>query len=272
MTTVLPNFEPNYAEINGAKLYYEIAGAGTPLVLVHGFSLDRRMWDDQAAFLATDHCVIRYDVRGFGNSTDVPVQPYSYPDDLMGLMDHIGIEAAHLVGLSMGGAIVVDFAVEHPERVLSLVPADAPLGGVEWLTDFGIRVGIAARLANQAGIDSALDLWLEDELLAPAMNNPACASALEEIIRDYTGWHWTSGAKGMSRDTPTSELLNTIASPTLVIVGEHDLIDFHVMGDVMAEGIAGARKVVIPNTGHMSNMEDPAAFNALLHEFLSGVE
>lgn len=272
MTTALPDFEAGYAEINEAKIYYEIAGSGVPLVLVHGFSLDRRMWDDQFAFLATEYRVIRYDVRGFGNSTDVPVQPYSYPDDLMRLMDHIGIEAAHLVGLSMGGAIVVDFAVEHPERVLSLVPVDAPLDGVEWLTNFGTRVGIAARLANQIGMDSALDLWLEDELLAPAMNNSDCAAALEEIIRDYTGWHWTSGAKSMSRDTHTSELLNTIVSPTLVIVGEHDLIDFHAMGDVMAEGIDGAHKVVIPNIGHMSNMEDPVAFNALLHGFLSGIE
>ena len=272
MTTALPDFEAGYAEINEAKIYYEIAGSGVPLVLVHGFSLDRRMWDDQFAFLATEYRVIRYDVRGFGNSTDVPVQPYSYPDDPMRLMDHIGIEAAHLVGLSMGGAIVVDFAVEHPERVLSLVPVDAPLDGVEWLTNFGTRVGIAARLANQIGMDSALDLWLEDELLAPAMNNSDCAAALEEIIRDYTGWHWTSGAKSMSRDTHTSELLNTIVSPTLVIVGEHDLIDFHAMGDVMAEGIDGAHKVVIPNIGHMSNMEDPVAFNALLHGFLSGIE
>ncbi len=272
MTTALPDFEAGYAEINEAKIYYEIAGSGIPLVLVHGFSLDRRMWDDQFAFLATEYRVIRYDVRGFGNSTDVPVQPYSYPDDLMRLMDHIGIEAAHLVGLSMGGAIVVDFAVEHPERVLSLVPVDAPLDGVEWLTNFGTRVGIAARLANQIGMDSALDLWLEDELLAPAMNNSTCAAALEEIIRDYTGWHWTSGAKSMSRDTHTSELLNKIVSPTLVIVGEHDLIDFHAMGDVMAEGIDGAHKVVIPNIGHMSNMEDPVAFNALLHGFLSGIE
>ena len=272
MTTALPDFEAGYAEINEAKIYYEIAGSGIPLVLVHGFSLDRRMWDDQFAFLATEYRVIRYDVRGFGNSTDVPVQPYSYPDDLMRLMDHIGIEAAHLVGLSMGGAIVVDFAVEHPERVLSLVPVDAPLDGVEWLTNFGTRVGIAARLANQIGMDSALDLWLEDELLAPAMNNSDCAAALEEIIRDYTGWHWTSGAKSMSRDTHTSELLNKIVSPTLVVVGEHDLIDFHAMGDVMAEGIDGAHKVVIPNIGHMSNMEDPVAFNALLHGFLSGIE
>ena len=272
MTSALPDFEPGYAEINEAKIYYEIAGSGTPLILVHGFSLDRRMWDDQFAFLATDYRVIRYDVRGFGNSTDAPVQPYSYLDDLMVLMDHIGIEAAHLVGLSMGGAIVVDFAVEHPERVLSLVPVDAPLGGVEWLTNFGTRMGITARLANQVGMDSALDLWLGDELLEPAMNNPACAPALEEIIRDYTGWHWTSGAKSMSRDTQTSELLNTIVSPTLVIVGEHDLIDFHAMGDVMAEGIAGARKVVIPNVGHMSNMEDPTAFNELLHKFLSTIE
>ena len=271
MTAAMPDYESGYVDVNDTKLYYEISGSGTPLILVHGFSLDRRMWDDQFAMLSEDYRVIRYDVRGFGKSSDAPTTPYSYPDDLLGLMDALGTEKAHLVGLSMGGAIVVDFAVEHPSKILSLVPVDAPLGGVDWVTDFPQRMGVAAGLANEVGIEAALKLWLEDELLVPAMNNPACAPALGEIIGDYSGWHWTSGAKGAGRDTPTVNSLGVINSPTLVIVGEHDLIDFHAMGDVMAEGISGARKVVIPGVGHMSNMEDPATFNKTLLEFLSGV-
>ncbi len=272
MTTAMPEYDSGYADVNGAKLYYEIAGAGAPLILVHGFSLDRRMWDDQFATLAADYRVIRYDVRGFGNSAEASATPYSYPDDLLGLMNVLDIESAHMVGLSMGGAIAVDFATEHPERVRSLVPVDAPLGGFDWITDFPKRMGVAAAVANEAGMDAALKLWLEDELLVPAMNNPACAPALNEIIGGYSGWHWTSGVKGAGRETPTIQSLGAIASPTLVIVGEHDLADFHAMGDAMVEGIDGARKVVMSGVGHMSNMEDPAGFNALLREFLSGTD
>lgn len=272
MTTAPPNFESGYIDVNGAKLYYEIAGAGAPLVLVHGFSLDRRMWDDQFAALTDGYRVVRYDVRGFGQSLDIPADPYSYPDDLLGLMDALDIEKAHLVGLSMGGAIVVDFATAHPDRVLSLTPVDAPLGGMDWITDFPQRMGNAAALANESGIEAALKPWLEDELLAPAMGNPGCVTALKEIIADYTGWHWTSGVQGLSTDTPTIQLLKSVSVPTLVVVGEQDLADFHAAADIMAGEIPGARKVVMSGVGHMSNMEDPAGFNALLNEFLAGVE
>lgn len=271
MTTALPNYESGYADVNGGKHYYEIAGSGTPLILVHGFSLDRRMWDDQFAVLAESYRVVRYDVRGFGQSVDIPTDPYSYPADLLGLMDALNIEKAHLVGLSMGGAIVVDFAVQHQDRVLSLTPVDAPLGGMDWITDFPVRMGAAAALANESGMDAALKPWLEDELLAPAMGNPTCAPALAEIIGDYTGWHWTSGVQGLSADTPTIQLLDSLSVPTLVIVGEHDLIDFRSAADIMAGEISGARKAVMSGVGHMSNMEDPAGFNTLLTEFLSGV-
>ncbi len=119
MTTALPNYESGYADVNGGKHYYEIAGSGTPLILVHGFSLDRRMWDDQFAVLAESYRVVRYDVRGFGQSVDIPTDPYSYPADLLGLMDALNIEKAHLVGLSMGGAIVSTLNLPMYHRLAS---------------------------------------------------------------------------------------------------------------------------------------------------------
>ncbi len=271
MTTGLPNFSTGYADVNGTKLYYEIAGTGTPLIFVHGFSLDHRMWDDQISAFTDSYRVVRYDVRGFGQSADVPTDPYSSPADLLGLMDALNIEKAHLVGLSMGGAIVVDFTTDYPDRVLSLTPVDAPLGGMDWTTDFPARMGAAAALANESGIEAALKPWLEDPLLAPAMANTDCAPALKEIIGDYTGWHWTSGAKGLSGDTPTIQLLDKISVPTLVVVGEHDLADFHGAADIMEANIPGARKVIVSGVGHMSNMEDPTGFNTLLAEFLSEI-
>ena len=104
------------AEVNGTQIYYEIRGKGHPLVLVHGGLMDRRMWDDQFEFFARDYKVIRYDVRGHGRSA-VPSEPFSHTHDLYGLLNYLNIESTYLIGLSMGGAIAIDFVLEHPDRL-----------------------------------------------------------------------------------------------------------------------------------------------------------
>ena len=98
------NVETGYAEINGARLYYEVAGAGQPLALLHAGIADSRMWDDQFAVFAERYKVIRYDYRGFGKSS-VPPGPYVFRDDLLGLLRHLGIARASLIGVSMGGGL-----------------------------------------------------------------------------------------------------------------------------------------------------------------------
>jgi pimeloyl-ACP methyl ester carboxylesterase len=272
MTTTLPEFKSGYAGVNGTDLYYEIAGSGTPLILVHGLSLDTRMWDSQFGVLAENYRVIRYDARGHGKSVPTSTDPYSHSHDLKGLMDVLGIERAHLVGLSMGGRTVIDFTVDNPGRAISLVPVDSPLPGMDPVTDAWERLGRIIATASESGMDDAIEMWCGDELFAPAMNNPTSVGPLNEIVREYSGWNWTSGTTVIDPDRPAAQLLDTISVPTLVIVGELDLLDFHVGADAMEANIAGARKVIIPGVGHMSNMEDPEAFNALLTEFLSGVE
>ncbi len=104
-----------FVETDGARLYVETAGSGFPLVLVHGFSLDTRMWDDQFEHLAQDYHVIRYDMRGFGQSSLPTQESYPHGEDLHALLVHLSVEAAYLVGQSMGGECVVDFALTYPE-------------------------------------------------------------------------------------------------------------------------------------------------------------
>src|SRR5215467_3809964 len=119
-------------QVPGGELYYEVEGDGTPVVLVHGLALDRRMWDDQVPALADVATVVRYDVRGFGRSTRDATTPYSNAGDLWRLADHLGIDRPVLVGLSMGGRVVVEATLAAPERVRALVLVDAVLDGVEW--------------------------------------------------------------------------------------------------------------------------------------------
>ncbi|MFP6593828.1 MAG: alpha/beta hydrolase [Dehalococcoidia bacterium] len=272
MSTTLPDFESGYANVNGTDLYYEIAGSGTPLILVHGLSLDKRIWDSQFGMLAENYRVIRYDARGHGKSVPTSTDAYSHSKDLKGLMDALSIDRAHLVGLSMGGRTVIDFTIDNPGRAISLVPVDSPLPGMDPVTDFPGRIGRIIATANESGMSAALDMWCADELFTPAVNNPISAEPLDEIVRGYSGWNWTSGATVIDRDRPAAQLLDTISAPTLVIVGELDLLDFHVAADAMEANITDARKSVISGAGHMSNMEDPATFNTLLKEFLSGIE
>jgi pimeloyl-ACP methyl ester carboxylesterase len=116
------------ANVPEPVLFYEVAGQGTPVVLIHGGQMDRRMWDPQFELFAKSFRVVRYDVRGYGRSATASL-PYSDVDDLAALLDDLKIPKAHLVGLSLGGRIAIDFAVVHPERVASLVAVAPGLSG-----------------------------------------------------------------------------------------------------------------------------------------------
>jgi pimeloyl-ACP methyl ester carboxylesterase len=119
-----------FAEVNGTRLYYEIVGRGHPLVLVHGFSPNTKMWDDQFEVFAKRFKVVRYDVRGFGKSALPTVgKDYSHTKDLKALLNQLGIDYAYVVGLSMGGVIALDFALEYPEVTKALILADSSIYG-----------------------------------------------------------------------------------------------------------------------------------------------
>src|SRR5258708_22980595 len=116
------------AEVNGAQLNYELAGAGSPVALLHAGIADSGMWDDQFAHFAAAHQVLRFDMRGFGQSS-MPDEPYSLSADLYGLLRQLGIGPAAIVGVSIGGGTAIRFAIEHPEMVTALVPLGAGLRG-----------------------------------------------------------------------------------------------------------------------------------------------
>ena len=112
------------AEVNDTRLYYEVSGSGHPLVLIHGLALDTRMWDDQFQAFSEYYRVIRFDLRGFGNSTLPTGDQYAYFDDLFALLNYLDISQAHILGLSLGGSVAVDFALAYPEATSSLILVD----------------------------------------------------------------------------------------------------------------------------------------------------
>ena len=148
--------QDGFAQVNGTLLYYETAGSGPPLVLIHGFSLNHRMWDDQFEPFARRYHVIRYDVRGFGRSAMPTDRNYAHADDLMGLQEHLGVDHAHILGLSMGGGISLHFAEKYPEATDSLIPVGAVAGIYEWsqtwsTSGFGAHRGAEAKESGRKG-------------------------------------------------------------------------------------------------------------------------
>lgn len=259
-----------FASIDNGRLYYEVAGEGPALVLIPGFGVDRRMWDDQVGPLSERYRVVRYDPRGFGLSS-APDGPYFPPDDLQALLDHLDIGQAHILGLSRGGGTAIDFVLSHPDRALSLIMVDAILGGHRWQGRFGDDVRTTWALAETAPLDAVREHWLSLPLFETALRQPALAARVRTMVYDYSGWHWRNDDPDIRLRPPAAKRLADVRVPTLVVVGELDLPDFHQVADVVAQGVPGAQKVVLLGVGHMASMEDPAQFNALVLDFLASV-
>ena len=265
MTAVNPVMESGFATISGARLYFEKKGSGPAVVLVHGYGLDCRMWEDQFSFLSQHFQVIRYDARGFGRSSLPEAEPYAHHEDLSQLLQFLGIASATVVGHSMGGRIVTDFALSFPEKTNSLVLVDAALNGYSFS---GFSMLESHKLAKEKGIPEANEAWQHHELFDAANRIPAVANRLAEMTRDYSGWHWTHKNPWTPLDPPSLQQLPKIEMPTLVLVGDLDLPDFRNISGILLEKIPGAKRSELPGVGHMCNMEDPGSFNHVLLEFL----
>jgi pimeloyl-ACP methyl ester carboxylesterase len=262
-----------FVEVNGTRLYYEASGRSDApaVVLVHGFSLDTRMWAGQVGPLSDRYRVVCYDLRGFGRSA-IPEAGvlYQHHEDLRALLDRLEIERAAVVGLSLGGAVALDFALHHRQRLTSLVLADAVVPGFDApdLADLSRQVWNAGRTN---GVEAAKAIWLASPFFEQANQRSNPRSALLEMVADYSGWGWTERDPGRWGESNMAARLAEIVAPTLIIVGEHDIEGMRNAADALAREIPNARKVVLPGLGHLPNMEDPAAFNSVILEFLDGV-
>ena len=195
----------------GGKLYYKTESDGVAVVLVHGLALDARMWDDQAAALKDVARVVRYDLRGFGRSTRDAAPAYSHADDLWRLLDHLEIDEAVLVGLSMGGRVVLEATLAAPERVRALVLLDTS-HGVPWDPDAERGLQAIGEGLRCGGLGEAKAAWLRHGFFVPAQRRPDVARRLAEMVGDYSGVSWTS-VDPHAPHPNSLELLATITAP-----------------------------------------------------------
>jgi pimeloyl-ACP methyl ester carboxylesterase len=269
---VLPSIKPQYesgeATVNGTRLYYEIAGSGSPLVLVSGGgALDRRQWDDEFDVLATRYRVIRYDIRGIGRSARPPGE-FSHHEDLRALLEFLNIERAAVCGVSFGAAIAVDFALDHSDLVSGVVLAGPGLSSDKQASVESVLA--LSALAKTEGLDRAIDLITGMPSFVSAGNAPA-RHRMREIYRD-NGDVFEAGFPLVTlwqpAIPPARDRLSEIGAPTLVVLGGNDDPAISVVVDRLVSSIAGAQKVVIPGSGHMVNMDAPVEFTRAVMAFL----
>lgn len=261
--------ETGIAKVNGARLYYEIAGKGAPLVLIHGFPLDASMWDLQFAAFARDYRVLRYDVRGFGRSSLPTDQPYSQVEDLHALVDHLNLGSVHLIGLSMGGQIALDFALAYPERTRTLVSVDSGPTGYSFSEEWNRLMEPIWRAPAGISVEEKKRRWLGHPMFAPALERQEVGDHMRRMVECYSGWHWERRNPVRWSTPPAAQRLEEICTPTLVVVGERDLPDIHAIADLLEARLPTVQRAVLPGVGHMANLEAPEQFNALVREFLA---
>lgn len=250
------------AEINGIEIHYQSYGEGEAIVFAHGAGGNLLSWWQQIPFFSQRYQCVTFDHRGFGHSIDVPNGPgrKAFVEDLKGLLDHLGIDSAHLVAQSMGGRTALGFAVAYPERTRSLVMADT-IGG---MSEPEI---VELHRQWQQNQDSTEELAVRALSKTFQMRNPNLAN----LYRQVSATNPPRPALAAGSDGPNAEQLSHVQVSTLFIVGEEDqLAPPHVV-ELGAKYISGARVTRVPEAGHSVYFEKPDVFNFEVSRFLKSV-
>ncbi|MFD3472742.1 alpha/beta fold hydrolase [Streptomyces sp. NPDC058682] len=266
------------APVEAGELFYESAGEGPAVVLLHGGMLDLNMWDEQFSWLAgRGYHVIRYDARGHGRSSTV-TQDYAHHDDVQALLAYLDVPCATLIGLSLGARTALDATLAHPESVSALVLAAPGVSGrpftdpyvahhsAQQMAAVGDREGGAQRF-----VEHFLRMWVDGPFRQPSqvdrgLRERMRASASANVVRHAGGL----GA-GAPREVGAADRLAAIAVPALVLDGELDSSDISSRAQAIAQAVPGARRQRFASAAHMVNLESTEPFNRALESFLASV-
>jgi 3-oxoadipate enol-lactonase len=265
------NFERGFCPVPNGEIYYEMMGKGEPLVLIHGGAMDHRMWDDQFEKFAKKYRVIRYDVRGSGLSRS-PYGGHRDYEELGILLDHLKIAKAHLVGLSLGGRIVVDFAIVHPDRVLKLIPVSPGISGYEFNAEPEQKCTQEIREAYMAAdFEKAAEAFLEGWTVGPKRKVEDVDEAFRQRVLALIRENMKPGldmGHMLEAEPPAIGRLAEIKAPTMVVIGNLDMPGILDIADRIEKQVPGAKKVVIKGAAHTVNMEKPEKFNSVVLKFM----
>lgn len=250
-------------------IHYEDHGQGTPVLFVHGFPLSGAMWDQQVAALAPHYRVIVPDLRGFGKS-EVPAGPYTmetFADDLAALLDTLSIDKVVLAGLSMGGYISFAFLRRYAARLRGLILCDTR--ATPDTDEARANREVNAQMVESQGASTIADKMLPN-MLAPTAS-PDLQAHLRAMMTANQPAGIAAALRGMALRGDSTDLLASIAVPTLLIVGSQDVLSPPQEMQGLQVYIPGSKLVEVPGAGHVANLDNPDAFNAAVLEFLEGI-
>lgn len=264
-----------FAEVNGARLYYELAGRGRPLVMIHAGIADGRMWDKEFEAFSQSHQALRFDMRGYGKSPPVEGE-FNLLDDLEALLAHLAVPTpVILMGCSMGGGLSIDFALTHPEHVAALILVGSDPAGLELDAPGPDELFAQSEAAFEAGdVDRVAELdmriWFDGDGRTSDQVDPqarrkayAMARLVIEHERKGIGKHVRKSA-----ERPAAERLHELSMPALIVIGQNDLPYLKLAADYMCDKLPAARKLLIPDAGHLPNLEHPELFRTAVLDFL----
>ncbi len=259
--------------ILGEPIYYQIAGAGQPLVLIHAGVADSRMWDEQFAFFSPHFQVLRYDLRGAGRSG--VSRRFSHHDDLAALLDHLGIPAAVLLGISFGARVALDFCLAYPQRVKGLVLVSPSIGGHRPSQELQQFEAQEEELLQHGDLDGAADLnvrmWVDGPHREPVQVRPEIRRLVHVMQRQAFTIPWPGDVEYLELQPPALERLHEIRVPALIAAGGLDVQDFLDQARLLADSIPAAQMMVFPDAAHMLTLERPGEFNDAVLRYLQSV-
>ena len=266
---------------DGVKLYYEVTGAGAPVIFVHEFAADHRSWEAQMRHFGQRYRCITFGARGYPPS-DVPEKPSSYSqvratDDILAVLDHLKIPAAHVVGLSMGGFATLHFGFRHPTRALSLVVAGVGYGAErEQQAKFKSEVEVVARSLLEEGMVAFAGKYAYGPTRVQFENkDPRGFAQFRKELGEHSALGSANTQLGVQGARPSLydlvDKMRAMTVPTLVLTGDEDWPCL-APSLLLKREIPSAALAVMPNCGHTINLEDPDLFNRIVGDFIVQVQ
>lgn len=244
----------NYAEVSGAKLYYQERGSGPAIVLLHDGLLSSETWDEIWHRLPLKYHLIRYDRRGYGRS-DPATSSFSPTEDLAKLLSHLKVPHAVIVGSSSGGALAIDFAIEHPEMVDGLFLIGPVLHGMEYSDEFRERAERNNEPMEHDDVRAMARNWSQDKFLVAGPNEKARRKIYEQLVANAEKLKKYDSSLEEKLSPPANKRLGEIKAPTLILVGEGDIADVQTHATAIHAGISGSQRTALQGAGHLIQLE-----------------
>ena len=260
--------------VPGGELEYDVRGTGRPVVLLHSGGVDRHLWDAEADALAADHLVVRYDARGHGASTS-PTADWQFHEDLRALVRHLDLERPTLVGLSLGAATALDYAIAYPDDVTAVLAVSAGfLGALETLDPHAVRAAAEQQAAVEAWdapawVGAGLRSWVVGPRRTADDVRPGVLDRCRAATLATVTAHAAASMGHTFHGIGAKERLGEIRCPVETVVGALDTIESVLVAGRITGAVAGSRLHVVPTAAHMVNLDDPEAFAAILRGFLA---